>query len=222
MKKLDINFYNKAIKLSRSNPISTILNQKMKQINRKFRIPSITLALFASGFMGVLIYIGNGLFSKANATPSLMEFRWEADDNYKKLYYFQSSRTKNDRATYYLVMKPKYRKFAFLKLSISLPKHFDSKITPKKLTLCKVQVGGMTEKTRCIEKLPAVFEVNKEQNKIEMFPNRPIPVSKEGYAVVMKIFNPSETGMFQLNASAQSPGDLPISSYIGSWSISID
>ena len=37
----------------------------------------------------------------------------------------------------------------------------------------------------------------------------------------MKIFNPSKQGMFQINALSQSPGDMPISRYIGSWSIDI-
>jgi hypothetical protein len=28
--------------------------------------------------------------------------------------------------------------------------------------------------------------------------------------------------MFQLNAMAQAPGDIPVSTYLGSWIISID
>ena len=59
------------------------------------------------------------------------------------------------------------------------------------------------------------------QKQIEVFPNKPLPVG-EDYAVVMKIFNPNKTGMFQLNALAQSPGDIPISVYLGSWNIDID
>ena len=83
-------------------------------------------------------------------------------------------------------------------------------------------MGGMLEKTRCIEKIPAVFEVNKdEKTSISVFPNQPIPADKEGYAVVMKIFNPSKAGMFQVNALSQSPGDMPISRYIGSWNLDI-
>ena len=159
---------------------------------------------------------------KVFGRPALLEFRWEQDENYKKLYYFQSSSEKRDRSTYYLVMKPKNRKTGILKLTINIPKHFDSTIKPKKLSLCRIQVGGMLEKTKCLEKIPAVFEVSKDKTtKIEVFPNKPIPVDKNGYAVVMKIFNPSKAGMFQINALSQSPGDLPISRYIGSWNIDI-
>ena len=100
--------------------------------------------------------------------------------------------------------------------------NLDSTIKPKKLALCRIHVGGMLERTKCKEKIPAVFEVNKDKNiSIEVFPNQPIPVDKNGYAVVMRIFNPSKPGMFQVNALSQSPGDMPISRYMGSWSVDI-
>ena len=160
--------------------------------------------------------------NKAIASPALLEFRWEQDENYKKLYYFQSSNEKRDRSTYYLVMKPRNRKTGILKLTIDLPEHFDSTITPKKLKLCRIQIGGMLERTKCTETSPAVFEVSKDKKtKIEVFPNQPIPVDKNGYAVVMKIFNPSKAGMFQIDSVSQSPGDMPISKYIGSWNVDI-
>ena len=37
----------------------------------------------------------------------------------------------------------------------------------------------------------------------------------------MKIFNPSNSGMFQFNALAQAPGDVPVAGYLGSWLIDI-
>ncbi len=158
---------------------------------------------------------------EALANPSFFEHRWQDTGNYRKLYYHQGSKGKRDRSTYYLVMRAKDRKTAILKLSINFPKHFDSTITPKKFSLCKVALGGMLERTRCTERLPAIVEVSKDQTKVEVFPEQPIPTT-ESYALVMKIFNPTKSGMFQLNALGQSPGDMPISRYIGSWSIDID
>ena len=158
----------------------------------------------------------------AIAGPAMLEFRWEQDDNYRKLYYSQSSTKRRDRSTYYLVMKPKDRKTGILKLTINFPKHFDATITPRKLSLCRIQMGGMLERTKCTEKIAAVFEVNREEKTtIEVFPNQPIPADKDGYAVLMKIFNPSKAGMSQINAFSQSPGDMPISRYIGSWNVDI-
>ena len=165
------------------------LNQK------KILLKNIAATGLSIGLIGApLVFDAPNAFS----TPSMMEFRWDQDDNYKKLYYYQSSSTRRGRSTYYLVMTPRNRKTAILKLTINLPKHFDSTITPRKLCLCKIQLGGMLERTKCEEKIPAVFEVNKNEHvSIEVFPNQPIPVDKEGYAVVMKIFNPSKAGILK-------------------------
>ena len=157
----------------------------------------------------------------ALANPSMFEYRWNNSTNYKKLYYWQSSKERRDRSTYYLVLRPNDRKTAINKLKITIPTYFDAKITPKKLSLCRATLGGMLTRTKCVEKIPATFEVSQNNSAIEVFPSKPIPVNSS-YAVVMKIFNPNQTGMFQLNAMAQSPGEIPISGYLGSWSIDIN
>ncbi len=176
----------------------------------------------AAGIFGTCLFLEESTSpKKALASPALMEFRWDNTDNYKKLYYWQSSSEKRDRATYYLVMRPKDRRTAILKLKITLPNYFDAKIKPEKLSLCRVSLGGMLTRTKCLEKIPAVFEVAKKQEYIEVFPDEPIP-EDQAYAIKMKIFNPAKTGMFQLNALAQSPGDLPITRYIGSWNIDVE
>ena len=119
------------------------------------------------------------------------------------------------------MLKPNDRKTAILKLSITVPDYFDANIPTKKLKLCKITLGGMLSRTKCIEKIPAVFEINKSQTNIDVFPDKPIPLG-ESYAVVMKIFNPTQSGMFQFNALGQPPGDIPITRYIGSWSIDVN
>ena len=158
----------------------------------------------------------------AKATPSLMEFRWDTSRDYRKLYYFQSSSTKKDRSTYYFALRPKDRRAAIMKLSITIPDYFNAKIRTNKLKLCKMKLGGMLEKTKCMETIPAVFEVDSQQESIDVFPDRPIPADNASYAVVMKIFNPDKSGMYQFNALGQAPGDVPMAGYMGSWNIDID
>ena len=158
---------------------------------------------------------------QAQGTPSLLEFRWENSKDYKKLYYFQSSTAPRDRAEYFLMLKPKDRKSAILKLSITVPEYFNAKIKPSRVSLCRMQLGGMLARSSCKETLPAVIEVNETQTAIEVFPEAPIPTGGT-YAVVMKIFNPSNSGMFQFNALAQAPGDVPVAGYLGSWLIDIE
>jgi hypothetical protein len=119
------------------------------------------------------------------------------------------------------MIRPKDRKTAILKLSITIPDYFNARIRPRKLKLCKMKKGGMLSRSRCEEVIPAVFEISENQSAIEVFPETPIP-TEDTYAVSMTIFNPSQSGMFQFNALAQAPGDVPVAGYLGSWNFSID
>ena len=157
----------------------------------------------------------------AQNTPSLLEFRWDSDSGYRKLYFIQTSQRRRERSEYFFMLRKKDRKTAILKLSISVPSYFNARISPKNLTLCKMAMGGMLARSKCKEVLPAVFEVNEKQTAIEVFPDTPIPIGGT-YAVVMNVFNPSQAGMFQFNAMAQAPGDVPVSGYLGSWLVDID
>jgi hypothetical protein len=158
---------------------------------------------------------------RAQGTPGLMEFRWDNAKDYRKLYFFQSDTTRLKLADYYLILRPKDRKTAILKLTISIPKSFDSKIEPKRVKLCRMTEGGMLKRTRCDKQIPATVEVNAKAGTIEIFPETPIS-DKYTVGVFMRIFNPFNIGMYQFNALAQAPGDIPISSYLGSWLIQID
>ena len=164
----------------------------------------------------------NPIAAQAQATPALLEFRWEDNRDYRKLYYFQSSTRKLERSEYFFILRPKDRKNAILKLTIEVPSYFNAKIDPSKIKLCKMKLGGMLARSKCIEEIPAAIEVNETQTAIEVFPETPVPSDKDTYAVVMKIFNPNNAGMFQFNALAQAPGDVPVSGYLGSWSIDVE
>ena len=157
----------------------------------------------------------------AQNTPSLLEFRWDTGTGYRKLYFVQTSQRRRERSEYFFMLRKKDRKTAILKLSISVPSYFNARIRPQDLTLCKMSMGGMLSRSKCKEVLPAVFEVNEKQTAIAVFPDTPIPTGGT-YAVVMNVFNPSQAGMFQFNALAQAPGDVPVSGYLGSWLVDID
>jgi hypothetical protein len=158
--------------------------------------------------------------SLAQGTPGLMEFRWENNRDYRKLYFFTTDTTRMQRAEYYLMLRPKDRKTAILKLSISVPSHFDSTIDPKQVKLCRMSEGGMLKRTRCIETIPATIEVSENGRSIEIFPETPVS-DKDTIGVYMNVFNPFNAGMYQFNALAQAPGDIPVSGYLGSWLIQI-
>ena len=185
---------------------------------KNFLIIGLSAGLISSSY-----FFLEGISSKnqALALPGNIEFQWEQDPDYRKLSYYQSSNEKLARATYYLFLKPKQRKTGILKLTIKVPDYFKADLRPNKISLCKVKIGGYTDRTRCIEKLSSVIEVNKSQTAIDIYPDQPIPLNKKNYAVVMKIINPRSNGMFQFHALSQSPGDLPISNYLGTWNIDV-
>ena len=185
----------------------------------RFGCVTVVTTLIATTLLGASLLQAPA--ARAQGIPGLFEFRWENNRDYRRLYYFITNTGKSQRSEYYLILKPKDRKTAILKLTITLPSYFDSEIDPKDVKLCKMSEGGMLKRTRCLETIPATVEVAKNGKAIEIFPNTPVS-DQHTIGVYLNIFNPSTLGMFQLNAMAQAPGDIPVSTYLGSWIISID
>jgi hypothetical protein len=157
----------------------------------------------------------------AQGTPGLMEFRWDNNRDYRKLYFYITNTQRLRRSEYFLLLKPRDRKTAILKLSVTIPPSFDSRIETKRVKLCKMSEGGMLARTRCVEQIPATIELAENGRALEIYPDSPIPDTGT-IGVYMLLFNPFNTGMYQFNALAQAPGDVPISGYLGSWLIQIE
>ena len=196
-----------------------------------FRLPAalrrcVGVGAAAAALVATGAALGTGLgltvpAARAQGTPGLMEFRWDNTRDYRKLYYFMTDTSRLKRAEYYLILKPKDRKTAILKLSVTIPPSFEVKIDPKQVKLCKMSEGGMLSRTRCSEVIPATIEIGSKGDAIEIFPNTPVS-DKGTIGVYMNIFNPFNIGMYQFNALAQAPGDVPMAGYLGSWLIQID
>ena len=153
------------------------------------------------------------------SSSSGFEFRWDNSSDFRKLYYYASSGRASGRADYYLVLGPKDRKTALIKLAVSVPDYFNAEIKPENVELCVMERGGSLRKTRCLEVIPAAVEVTGNASAIEVFPQRPVPVGST-IGLHLQIFNP-DAGMYQFNALGQAPGDIPVSGYLGSWVIEI-
>ena len=177
---------------------------------------------FFIGFSAFLFGTGSSILSpQTSASPGFFEYQWDPEPGYKRLKYYQSSSKRNERSTYYFFLRGNDRKEDIKKLTIAIPDYFEARIKPKKLNLCKVKVGGYTTRTRCLENIPSLIEVNDKQTIIDIFPEKPIPFNKDNYAVVMKIFNPRKRGMFQFRALSQNADEIPISTYLGTWNIDV-
>ena len=156
-----------------------------------------------------------------HASPGMFEIQWDPDPSFVRLKLLQTSNEKQDRAKYHFFLRSGERKTGILQLTLKVPNYFDAKISEKKLSLCQVKIGGFKDRTKCIKELPAVFEISKDQSSIDIYPDNPIPMDKNTYAVILKLFNPRKSGMFQFHGYAKSTGAMPISSYIGSWTVDI-
>jgi len=159
--------------------------------------------------------------ARAQETPGLMEFRWDTDRDYRKLYFFMTDGGRNKRSDYYLILKPKDRKTAMLKLTVDFPSYWDAPLNPKTMQLCVMNDGGMRARTRCEKQIPAVIEVSPNGRAIEVYPNTPVPDNLT-IGLYLETTNPFNVGMFNVNARIQPPGDIPVSSYVGTWLIQID
>ncbi len=156
-----------------------------------------------------------------NPTNAL-EFQWNPNDGYKKLRWYQRTGTKNFKNKIFLFLRPSDRKTGLLSININYPDKFESSIKPKNITFCKANIGGYTSKSRCINKIPSDIVLNEETKKIEIYPISPVPSDKETYAVVFQINNPRKSGLYQFHSFGKSSGPIPVSNYIGSWTITID
>ena len=187
-------------------------NQSLPIIKKVFFV-GFSAFLFSAGALNVA--------PKSSASPGFFEYQWYPEEGYKKLRYLQSSSERLERATYYFFLRGKERKADISKLTLRVPDYFEAKIKPEKLSLCRVNVGSYTSRTRCLENIPSEIKINENQTSIDISPEKAIPLNKDSYAVVMKIFNPRKRGMFQFRALSQKAEDIPISTYLGTWNIDI-
>ena len=172
-------------------------------------------SLFLSGiFVSLLPFYTN--------STNALEFQWNPTDGYKRLRWYQRTATKNIKNKIFLFLRPSDRKTGLLSINIKIPEKFNSSIKPKNIILCKANMGGYTSKSKCLNNIPSDVVLNKETNKIEIYPISPVPSDKDTYAVVFKINNPRKSGLYQFHSFGKSSGPIPVSNYIGSWTIIID
>ena len=168
-------------------------------------------------FKGFLLSLLPFYINSSNA----LEFQWNPNDGYRGLKWYQTTATRNYKNKIFLFFRPSDRKTGLLSINIKIPDKFLSSIKPKNITLCKANIGGYTSKSKCLNNITSDIVLNKDTKKIEIYPISPVPSDKDTYAVVFKINNPRKSGLYQFHSFGKSSGPIPVSSYIGSWTINI-
>ena len=189
------------------NTVKIALNFK---ILRFFLIPTI---LFSTSF-----------FPTIQDAKAGLEFQWNQDSGFRRLRWFQKENERKFKNTIYFFFRPSDRETDLLKIKLIIPKTFKSTLKNEKISFCKVRIGGFESRTKCLEDIPADVEINTEESglrSINIYPFSPIPSNKESYAIVLKVFNPRKSGLYQFHSYGQPKGGS-VSTYLGSWTIVID
>ena len=164
------------------------------------------------------------MFNKIQEAEAGLEFQWDQNSGYRRLKWFQKDNRKRFRNRIYFFLRPFDRNDDLLKIKLAIPNTFKSTLKEENISFCKVKIGGFDSRTKCLENIPADIEINTDDSSlrsIEIFPYSPIPTNKESYAIVLKVFNPKRSGLFQFHSYGQ-PKGKSVSSYLGSWTIVID
>lgn len=112
---------------------------------------------------------------------------------------------------YRLRISNKKLKTAVAYFVISYPDYYKGTFDPKEIEV------------RVRDKKIALSEVkwDKENRVIQIYPQEAIPAGSNVELVLSNVKNPAFGGVFYFNCSIQSPGDVPLSRYVGTWIISI-
>ena len=171
-----------------------------------------------------IILVSTPFFNKIQDAKAGLEFQWDQDSAFKRLKWFQKENRKRFKNKIYFFLRPSDRNAELLKINLAIPKTFKATLKEEKISLCKVLIGGFEKRTKCLENIPADIEIKTEESSlrsINIYPYRPIPVNKESYAILLKVFNPKKSGLYQFHSYGQ-PKGKSVSSYLGSWTIVID
>ena len=163
-------------------------------------------------------------FNNIQDAKAGLEFQWDQDSGLRRLKWFQKENKRRFRNKIYFFLRPNDRKADLLKVNLTFPKNFSSTIKNEKFSLCKVKIGGFEGRTKCLEDIPADFEINTDESglrSLDIYPYSPIPSDKDSYAIVLKVINPKRSGLYQFHSYGQ-PKGKSVSSYLGSWTIVID
>ena len=194
----------------------------MKTIFKLQKKINLNLKILRFFFVPLFLFSLPTIYFNGNAQAGF-EFQWDQSSGYKRLKWFQKQSKINFRNTIFFFLRPGDRNTDLLKIDLTIPETFKTKIKNKKITLCRVKIGGFNSRTKCLEDIPADIEIQNEESfkRINIYPFSPIQSNKDSFAIVLKATNPKRKGLYQFHSFGQSIGNTS-SSYLGSWTIVID
>ena len=190
--------------------------KETKKFNLKFK--------FLRFFLIPIVLVSTPFLNNTQNAMAGLEFQWDQDSGHRRLKWYQKQNQKKFRNTIYFFLRPSDRNNELLKINVAIPKTFKESIDKKKISFCKVKIGGFESRTKCLEEIPADFEINSDESSLRslnIYPYSPVPSNKDSYAIVLKVFNPKRSGLYQFHSYGQ-PAGKSVLNYLGSWTIVID
>jgi len=110
------------------------------------------------------ILVSTPFFNNIHDAKAGLEFQWDQDSNFRRLKWFQKENKRKFRNTIYFFLRPSDRKTDLLKINLAIPKTFKSTLNNEKISFCKVKIGGFEGRTKCLEDIPADFEIKTDES----------------------------------------------------------
>ena len=190
---------------------------------KKTKKPALKFRIFRFLLIPTIL-VSTPFFSNFQKAKAGYEIQWDQDSGYRRLKWFQKENKKRFKNTIYFFLRPNDRNDDLLKVNLAIPKSFKSTLKNEKVSLCKVRIGGFDSRTKCLENIPADIEIDTDESSlrsINIYPYSPIPSNKESFAIVLKVFNPKRSGLYQFHSYGQPKGKTVLN-YLGSSTIVID
>ncbi|KGF73326.1 hypothetical protein DO97_21180 [Neosynechococcus sphagnicola sy1] len=123
---------------------------------------------------------------------------------------------------YRLRIPSKKVKLAIAQIAISYPDYYQGEFDPKAVAVALTSNSSSFGGPKILKRLP-IQEVNwdKENRMLLIYLKEPIPASSNVEIILSNVLNPSPGGIFNFNCQIQTPGDLPLLRYIGTWILNI-
>ena len=133
---------------------------KQKRFALNFKL--LRLIFFTPLLISLPFFLENS-FVKAG-----FEIQWDQNSGYRRLKWFQKENKRNFRNTIFFFLRPSDRQAELIKISLKIPKTFESKLEDK-VSLCQVRIGGFESRTKCLKDIPADIEINEDGSSLNIF-----------------------------------------------------
>lgn len=184
---------------------------------KKFSLKRVLPVLLCSG---ALVGIVPNL-AEAQSNPGFSFIWGGADDkpNRQLGYNLQYGTPGHLSDTWNLRFHDKER--AISTIRISFPDYFNGKFRENKIQLREAAKNRIFSFKKGKQIEVSSISYDRDNGIIEIIPLEPIPAGKKVEAVLKNVRNPKSGGMYFVNLSVLSPGDVPLPRQIGTWVLSI-